>query len=71
MLERYNLLFDFKDVAIKSVRKKNREMAQRLRALAASSSRGPEFNSQLTTICNGIDQLPSSGVSEDSYSVLI
>jgi hypothetical protein len=39
------------------------------------SSRGPEFNSQqptwwLTTICNG-DLMPSSGVSENSYIVLI
>jgi hypothetical protein len=40
-----------------------------------NSSRGLEFNSQQPhgcsqPICNG-DQMPSSGVSEDSYNVLI
>jgi hypothetical protein len=51
-------------------------MARWLRALTCCSSRGPEFKSQqplggsqLSVM--GSDLMPSSGVSEDSYNVLI
>jgi len=51
-------------------------MAQRLRA-PDYSSRGPEFNSQQPhggsqpSVKRSDDPMPSPGVSEDSYSVLI
>jgi hypothetical protein len=58
----------------KSILKQAEEMAQRLRALAALpealSSIPSNHTWWLTTICNGI-LMPSSGVSEDSYSVFV
>jgi hypothetical protein len=52
------------------------ERAQRLGALAACFSRGPEFNSQQPhggsqPSVMGSDALFSSGVSEESHSVLL
>jgi hypothetical protein len=50
-------------------------MAQKLRGIDCSS-RCPEFNSQQPHVDSqpfvmGSDLMPSSGVSEDSYSVLV
>jgi hypothetical protein len=50
------------------------EMAQWLRVLAGCSSRGAEFNSQQPhdgSQPSVMDLVPSSGVSEDSNSVLV